>query len=56
MIDGLRFPDDHALLVETFGPSFRHVHVATTFFCTPRAVHLLRRDTKAIRQGQCSSR
>ena len=29
VIDGLRFPDDHALLVETFGPSFRHVHVAT---------------------------
>jgi uncharacterized protein YprB with RNaseH-like and TPR domain/predicted nuclease with RNAse H fold/dephospho-CoA kinase len=29
VIDGLRFPDDHALLVETFGPSFLHVHVAS---------------------------
>ena len=28
VIDGLRFPDDHALLVETFGPSFCHIYVA----------------------------
>jgi uncharacterized protein YprB with RNaseH-like and TPR domain/predicted nuclease with RNAse H fold/dephospho-CoA kinase len=27
VIDGLRFPDDHALLSETFGPAFLHVHV-----------------------------
>lgn len=27
VIDGLRFPEDHALLVETFGPAFRHVHI-----------------------------
>src|SRR6185369_1208534 len=27
VIDGLRFPDDHAFLVEQFGPAFRHVHV-----------------------------
>lgn len=27
VIDGLRHPEDHALLVETYGPSFKHVHV-----------------------------
>lgn len=25
-IDGLRFPEDHAFMVETFGPAFLHVH------------------------------
>lgn len=29
VIDGLRFPDDHAFLVETFGPMFSHVHLST---------------------------
>jgi uncharacterized protein YprB with RNaseH-like and TPR domain/predicted nuclease with RNAse H fold/dephospho-CoA kinase len=27
VIDGLRFADDYAFLVEMFGPAFRHVHV-----------------------------
>lgn len=27
VIDGLRFPEDHAFMVETFGPSFIHLHV-----------------------------
>ncbi len=27
VIDGLRYPEDHAFLTETFGPGFRHVHV-----------------------------
>jgi dephospho-CoA kinase len=26
-IDGLRFPEDHAFLVESFGPAFLHLHV-----------------------------
>lgn len=26
-IDGLRFPEDHAFMVESFGPAFLHVHV-----------------------------
>ena len=30
-IDGLRFPEDHALMVETFGPSFVHLHIETPF-------------------------
>jgi len=28
VIDGLRFPEDHAFLVETFGPAFLHIHIA----------------------------
>jgi uncharacterized protein YprB with RNaseH-like and TPR domain/predicted nuclease with RNAse H fold/dephospho-CoA kinase len=28
VIDGIRFPEDHALLVETFGPAFRHVSIS----------------------------
>jgi len=28
VIDGLRHPDDHAFLVENFGPAFVHVHIA----------------------------
>lgn len=27
VIDGLRFPEDHSFLVETFGPDFLHVHI-----------------------------
>lgn len=27
VIDGLRHPEDHAFLVETFGPAFFHIHV-----------------------------
>ena len=27
VIDGLRFPEDHAYLVESFGPAFFHIHV-----------------------------
>ncbi|MHC1744968.1 MAG: hypothetical protein AB9873_18345 [Syntrophobacteraceae bacterium] len=27
VIDGLRFPEDHALMVESYGPSFTHLHV-----------------------------
>ncbi len=26
-IDGLRFPEDHATLVENFGPAFKHIHI-----------------------------
>lgn len=28
VIDGLRFPEDHAFLVESFGPAFFHIHVS----------------------------
>jgi uncharacterized protein YprB with RNaseH-like and TPR domain/predicted nuclease with RNAse H fold len=27
VIDGLRFPEDHAFLAESFGPAFFHIHV-----------------------------
>ncbi len=27
VIDGLRFPDDHAFLAEAFGPGFLHIHL-----------------------------
>lgn len=27
VIDGLRYPEDHAFWVETFGPSFLHIHI-----------------------------
>lgn len=30
-IDGLRFLEDHALMVENFGPSFAHFHIETSF-------------------------
>lgn len=30
VIDGLRFPEDHALFVETFGPSYLHAHISCT--------------------------
>lgn len=26
-IDGLRFPEDHASLIESFGPAFRHIYI-----------------------------
>lgn len=27
VIDGLRFLEDHALMVETYGPSYKHIHI-----------------------------
>lgn len=30
VIDGLRFLEDHSLMVETFGPSFYHLHIETS--------------------------
>ena len=30
-IDGLRYPEDHALMVESFGPSFFHIHIEAPF-------------------------
>ncbi|MCA1365449.1 DUF429 domain-containing protein [Bradyrhizobium sp. IC3069] len=30
VIDGLRFPEDHAFLLETFGASFLHVHISAS--------------------------
>jgi uncharacterized protein YprB with RNaseH-like and TPR domain/predicted nuclease with RNAse H fold/dephospho-CoA kinase len=27
VIDGMRFPEDHAMMVESFGPAFLHIHV-----------------------------
>lgn len=27
VIDGLRFPEDHATLIENFGPAFKHIHI-----------------------------
>lgn len=30
VIDGLRFPDDHAFLVETFGSQFLHIHIVAS--------------------------
>lgn len=31
VIDGLRFPEDHAFLSETFGPAFVHIHISAPF-------------------------
>ena len=39
VIDGLRWPEDHAFWVERFGPAFRHVHI--------RAPETLRRERYA---------
>lgn len=30
VIDGLRFPEDHAFLAESFGPAFLHIHVSAS--------------------------
>jgi uncharacterized protein YprB with RNaseH-like and TPR domain/predicted nuclease with RNAse H fold/dephospho-CoA kinase len=40
VIDGLRFLEDHALMVETFGPSFSHFHIKA-----PLAVRKKRAET-----------
>lgn len=31
VIDGLRFLEDHALMVETYGPAFFHIHLTSSF-------------------------
>ena len=40
VIDGLRFPEDHALMVEEFGPSFINIH----FEASQNAVNLYLKD------------
>lgn len=30
-IDGIRFPEDHAFMVETYGPAFQHIHVSASY-------------------------
>jgi uncharacterized protein YprB with RNaseH-like and TPR domain/predicted nuclease with RNAse H fold/dephospho-CoA kinase len=37
VIDGLRHPEDHAFLTETFGPAFHHIHIIS-----PESVRLAR--------------
>ena len=46
VIDGLRWPEDHAFLVESFGPSFTHVHVDAPE--ATRRVRYERRDNGAF--------
>ena len=46
VIDGLRFPDDHAFLVETFGHSFLHLHLEA-----PEQLRRLRYDQRAGKSG-----
>lgn len=31
VIDGIRFPEDHAMLVEAFGPAFFHIHIGASY-------------------------
>ncbi|TSA19014.1 MAG: DUF429 domain-containing protein [Betaproteobacteria bacterium] len=31
VVDGIRFPEDHALLVEAFGPAFFHLHIGASY-------------------------
>jgi uncharacterized protein YprB with RNaseH-like and TPR domain/predicted nuclease with RNAse H fold/dephospho-CoA kinase len=40
VIDGLRHPEDHSFLVETFGPDFLHIHIDA-----PESIRLKRYDT-----------
>jgi uncharacterized protein YprB with RNaseH-like and TPR domain/predicted nuclease with RNAse H fold len=53
VIDGLRFPDDHAFLIECFGPAFLHVHV--TAQDNIREVRFLDRETsqQGFIQSEC---
>ena len=44
VIDGLRFLEDHALLAETFGPSFHHIFIYTPFNERKKRVKLNRTE------------
>ena len=46
VIDGLRFPDDHAFLTEAFGPSFVHLHL--TVPDDIRRVRFAERDSSGL--------
>jgi predicted nuclease with RNAse H fold/uncharacterized protein YprB with RNaseH-like and TPR domain len=54
IIDGLRFPEDHALMVEEFGPLFKNIHfeasqTAVKFFLKDQPTE--ERPFKAYREG-----
>ncbi len=53
VIDGLRFPDDHAFLAETFGPAFVHVHLQATD--TVRKARFATREVDAARFDEAAS-
>lgn len=46
VIDGLRFPEDHALMVESYGPAFQHFHISSTE--TERSERVKNRKTDNI--------
>ncbi len=47
VIDGMRFPDDHAFLAEAFGPGFLHIHVQASD--ETRKSRFGRREGEAVR-------
>ena len=53
VIDGLRFPEYHAFLIECFGPAFLHVHVSAPD--NIREVRFLGRETsqQGFAQSEC---
>ncbi len=46
VIDGLRFPEDHALMVESYGPAFQHFHISSSE--TKRSKRIKNRKTDNI--------
>jgi dephospho-CoA kinase len=51
VIDGLRFPDDHAFLVETFGPAFIHIHLTSPEMTRLKRYLLSQGDERDFREA-----
>lgn len=52
VIDGLRFPEDHAFLAETFGPAFRHVHIRASVKVRNARFRTRERGGRGLRKAQ----
>lgn len=53
-VDGLRFPEDHALMVETFGPSFLHIFIDTLYGMIPPRIKDHPKEDLSVKEARSS--
>ncbi len=52
VIDGLRFPEEHAFMVETFGPAFKHIHLEAPAKSRQQRINDRQRDNIPFKQAE----
>jgi dephospho-CoA kinase len=55
VVDGLRFPDDHAFLREAYGPAFVHIHISAPFQVRDARFRIRAPDSPSLAEVQRSA-